>query len=77
VTVIKTKSGCWCLTIVAAVVVLFGPAAWFPQPLAILAYVALGVIAISAATVWVLQTMRTVGSSRRPPVPIRPPPPAP
>jgi hypothetical protein len=74
--IVTRRSGCGggCLTFLAAVVVLFGPAAWFPLPLAVLAYVALGVIAVSAATAWVLQTMRTARSSPRPPVSTPPPP---
>jgi hypothetical protein len=46
ITTVVTRSGCGCLTALAAVVVLFGPAAWFPLPLAIVAYVVLGVIAV-------------------------------
>jgi hypothetical protein len=38
-TVVTRRSGCGCLTALAAVVVLFGRAAWFPLPLAIVAYV--------------------------------------
>jgi hypothetical protein len=60
-TIVTRSSGCGgCLTILAAVVVLFGPAAWFPGPLAVMAYVALGVVAFLAAGGWLIQqTQRT------------------
>ena len=41
VTKIQSRSSFGCLTFFAAVVVIFGPAAWFPLPLAIAAYVGL------------------------------------
>lgn len=34
-TVVTRRSGCGCITVLALVVVLFSPAAWFPLPLAI------------------------------------------
>jgi hypothetical protein len=45
-------SGCGCLTLLAAVVVVFGPIAWFPLPLAILAYVGLAVLFIGGVVGW-------------------------
>lgn len=75
-TVVTRRSGCGCLTILAAVVVLFGPAAWFPLPLAIAAYVALGVIAVIVGVGWLLQARWIVKNVRRP-EPAPPPPPAP
>jgi len=44
VTTIRSKSSCGCLTVLAAIVVIFGPVAWFPLPLAIIAYVFLGLL---------------------------------
>jgi hypothetical protein len=54
-TVVTRHSGCGCLTVLAAVVVLFGPAAWFPLPLAIVAYILLGVVALAAGVGWFMQ----------------------
>jgi hypothetical protein len=54
-TVVTRRSGCGCITVLALVVVLFGPAAWFPLPLAIVAYVALGVLAVLGCLGWFLQ----------------------
>jgi hypothetical protein len=70
--VVTRRSGCGCLTALAAVVVLFGPAAWFPMPLAIVAYVALGVIAVIGGAGWILKNVR-----RTAPIPQPPPPPPP
>jgi hypothetical protein len=74
--VVTRRSGCGCLTILAAVVVLFGPAAWFPLPLAIVAYVLLGVVALAAGARWFLQNAgRTAPKPRTPqppPVPVPP-----
>jgi hypothetical protein len=72
-TVVTRRSGCGCLTILAAAVVLFGPAAWFPPPLAVVAYVALGIIALLAGTGWLLQNRRAAPL----PQPAPEPPPAP
>jgi hypothetical protein len=47
VTTIKTKSTCGCVTLFLFVVVIFGPAAWFPLPLAILAYCGLGIAIVA------------------------------
>jgi hypothetical protein len=45
VTTIKQTSGCGCLTLLAFLVVVFGPAAWFGA-WAVPAYVALGLIVV-------------------------------
>jgi len=74
-TVVARRTGCGCLPILAAVVVLFGPAAWFPLPLAIVAYAALGIVAVLAAAGWGLQRMRRTAPPRPPSVPAPPPPP--
>jgi hypothetical protein len=74
VTTIKTKSSCGCLTALAFVVVVFGPAAWFPPPLAIVAYVALGVVVVLAGAGWLVQK---AGQRRAPQPPPAPAPPAP
>jgi len=67
-TVVTRRSGCGCLTGLALVVVLFGPAAWFPLPLAIAAYVALGVVAVLGFLGWLLQkTRRTPKRAPQPP----------
>jgi hypothetical protein len=64
-TVVTRRSGCGCLTALAAIVVFFGPAAWFPLPLAVVAYVVLGVLIVAGAAGWI--------SHRRTPVPPRVP----
>jgi hypothetical protein len=46
-TVVTRRSGCGCLTILAAIVVFVGPAAWFGA-WAIPAYIFLGVLFIAA-----------------------------
>ena len=56
--VVSRRSGCGCLPILAAVVVLVGPAAWFGPVGAVLAYVALGIVAVLAALGWGLKEMR-------------------
>ncbi|MGH7722415.1 MAG: hypothetical protein ACRENL_06205 [Candidatus Dormibacteria bacterium] len=50
-TVTIERRGCahGCGTVFLVVVVLFGPAAWFPLPLAVAAYICLGLIAGAAA----------------------------
>ena len=68
-TIVTRRSGCGCLTFLAAVVVLFGPAAWFPLPLAIVAYVALGGVVVLAGV------GRLVQNARRTPQPPPAPPP--
>jgi hypothetical protein len=50
VTKITTRtSGCGCLTLLAAVVVVFGPIAWFPLPLAVVAYAITAVLLVAGA----------------------------
>jgi hypothetical protein len=77
VTRITTRgSGCGCLTILAAVVVLFGPAAWFGVVGATIAYAVLGFIAVIAGAEWLLRTMRwplRKTAPTPPPVPAAPP----
>jgi hypothetical protein len=70
-TIVTRSSGCGCLTILAAVVVLFGPAAWFPGPLAVAAYVLLGVLAVVYVLGWYLGFLKNV---RRPESGPQPPP---
>jgi hypothetical protein len=67
--VVTRRSGCGCLTVLAAVVVLFGPAAWFPLPLAIVAYVALGVVVLAAVVGWAVQQTRSPQAPQPPPAP--------
>ena len=74
--VVTRRSGCGCLTALALAIVLFGPAAWFPLPLAIVAYIFLGVIAVVVGVGWVLQAGWIVKNVRRP-TPAAEPPPAP
>jgi hypothetical protein len=71
--VVTRRSGCGCLTVLAAVVVLFGPAAWFPLPLAIIAYVALGVVVALAGAGWLVQKTRRTDPPAPPPVAAPPP----
>jgi len=76
VTVIQTRSRCGCLTAFLAVFVVAGPAALFPGPLAVAAYVALGVITTLACIGWLLQNRRQA-APQPPPAPVAPPPPLP
>jgi hypothetical protein len=73
-TVVTRSSGCGCLTILAAVVVLFGPAAWFPGPLSVAAYVLLGVLGVVYVLGWYLGFLKNL---RRPGTNSPQPPPAP
>jgi hypothetical protein len=73
--VVTRRSGCGCLTVLAFVVVVFGPAAWFGPVGAVLAYSALAVIALLAAAGWGLQRLRRGAPPQPPPVPAPPPPP--
>jgi hypothetical protein len=73
-TVVTRRSGCGCLTALAAVVVVFGPAAWFPPALAIVAYVVLGVVVLLGVAGWFLQK---TGRTPKPRTPQPPPVPAP
>jgi hypothetical protein len=71
--VVTRRSGCGCLTVLAFIVVVFGPAAWFGPVGAALAYSALAIIALLAASGWGLQRMRR--GAPPPPVPAPPEPP--
>jgi len=71
VTTIKQTSSCGCLTVLAAVVVIFGPAAWFGPTGAILAYVGLGLVVVAVLAYQIGQ------ARRRSAVPAPPPPPPP
>jgi hypothetical protein len=56
-------SGCGgCVTALAVVVVLFGPAAWFPGPWEVVAYIAEGLVVL----VWALSKL---GEHRHPQAP--------
>lgn len=75
VTIIKQTSGCGCLTILAFLVVIFGPAAWFGTIGAILAYSGLGlaIVAIFAIAVSRSRGQRTTPQAWTPqPPPARP-----
>ena len=76
--IVTRRSGCGCLTFLAVVVVLFGPAAWFPLPWAITAYIALGVVVVLAGVRWLVQSARRTAPAATPqPPPAPAPPPAP
>jgi hypothetical protein len=66
--IVTRRSGCGCLTFLAAVVVLFGPAAWFPLPWAITAYIALGGVVVLAGIGWLVQKARRT-APQPPPAP--------
>jgi hypothetical protein len=71
VTRITTRSsGCGCLTILAAIVVFFGPAAWF-GPWAVPAYVLLGILIVAYVAAWYPSIRKNV---RRPTSTPQPPP---
>jgi len=59
VTTIKQTSGCGCLTVLAAVVVIFGPVVWFGATGAILAYVFLGLLVVGALGYGISQARRS------------------
>ncbi len=75
-TVVTQRSGCGggCLTFLAAVVVLFGPAAWFPLPWAITAYVGLGAVVVLAGIGRLVKNARRTAPGATPPGPLAPPP---
>lgn len=74
VTVIKTTSGCGCLTALAAIIVVFGPAAWFGA-WAIPAYIGLGALIVALLAVGVAKAKqeRQPRSPQPPPAPAPPP----
>lgn len=71
-TTIRSKSSCGCLSVLAAIVVIFGPAAWFGPTGAILAYVFLGLLVVGALGYRITQARRSAVVS----TPTPPPPPA-
>ncbi|HUZ70722.1 MAG TPA: hypothetical protein VMU65_13520 [Candidatus Saccharimonadales bacterium] len=71
-TIVTRRSGCGCLTFLAAVIVLFGPAAWFGA-WAVPAYIFLGVLAVAA----VASSLRKNVHRTPKPTPAPAPPPAP
>ena len=73
VTTIRTKSSCGCLTVLAAIVVIFGPAAWFGA-WAVPAYVFLAVFVLAALSYQVNQARRRSAVPAPPPAPPSPPP---
>jgi cytochrome bd-type quinol oxidase subunit 1 len=73
--IVTRRSGCGCVTILAAIVVLFGPAAWFGA-WAVPAYIFLGVIAVLGCLGWFVQkTGRTPKPTNPQPPPVAAPPP--
>jgi hypothetical protein len=50
-TIVTRGSGCGCLTALAFMVVVFGPAAWFGSPGALLAYLLLGVLIVAVVAI--------------------------
>jgi len=69
VTTIKQTSSCGCLTVLAAGVVIFGPAAWFGPVGAILAYVLLGLLMVGALAYQINQARRRSAVPAPPPAP--------
>lgn len=49
---VTTKSGCGCVTFIAAIVAVFGPIAWFPLWGAVLAYIFEALLLVGAAVAW-------------------------
>jgi hypothetical protein len=49
--IVTRRSGCGCLTALAFVVVVFGPAAWFGSLGAVLAYLLLGVLIVAVVAI--------------------------
>ena len=49
---VTTRSGCGCVTLIAAIVALFGPIAWFPLWGAVLAYIFEALLLIGAVAAW-------------------------
>jgi len=72
--IVTRRSGCGCLTFLAVVVVLFGPAAWFPLPWAITAYIALGIVVVLAGVGRLVQNARRTAPAATPQPPPAPPP---
>jgi hypothetical protein len=80
-TVVVRRSGCGCLTALALVVVVFGPAAWFGVVGATIAYSVLAFVAVIVGAGWLLEKRRwpfpTTPTPQPPPVPWPPQTPAP
>ncbi len=74
VSTIKTGSTCGCVTPFLVLFVVAAPVALFPGPLAVVAYVVLGVIALAVIVGYALQARWLMKNVRRP---APPPPPAP
>jgi len=75
VTTIRQTSGCGCLTLLAFLVVVFGPAAWFGPTGAVLAYSGLGLamVALFAVAVSRSRSQRTASQAWTPqPPPMNP-----
>lgn len=70
--IVTRRSGCGCLTLLAAIVVLFGPAAWFGS-WAVPAYVFLGVLALAAIASSLRKNVHRT-APMPPPAPPAPPP---
>lgn len=68
VTTIRSKSSCGCLTVVAAIVVIFGPAAWFGA-WAVPAYVFLAVFVLAVLSYQISQARRRSAAPAPPPAP--------
>jgi hypothetical protein len=71
VTTIKQTSGCGCLTVLAFLVVIFGPAAWFGPTGAALAYSGLGLVVVALCAIAVSRSR----SQRKAPLAWTPQPP--
>jgi len=72
--IVTRRSGCGCLTFLAVVVVLFGPAAWFPLPWAITAYIALAAVVVLAGIARLVENARRTAAAATPQPPPAPPP---
>jgi hypothetical protein len=70
-TVVTRRSGCGGLTILAAIVVFFGPAAWFGA-WAVPAYIFLGVLAVAAIATSLRKNVHRT-APKPPPAPAPPP----
>ena len=69
--IVTRRSGCGCLTVLAAVVVLFGPAAWFGA-WAVPAYIFLGILVVAAVANSLRKNVHRT-APQPPPVPAPPP----
>jgi len=69
VTTIRSKSSCGCLTVLAAIVVIFGPAAWFGPAGAVIAYAFLGLLVVAVLAYQITQARRRSVVPAPPPAP--------